>query len=155
MSELPQVNERGLTEAQEEVLRDVYSYSDEADITEADLALASQMFDTPEKFKLLRKILGFHTAKERGLTFKSPISLVDADSKQLQEYAIAVQVSELSDERIRKALVQMYLQLRERNREAAADEFKKQNDTDAREKEMSENFEEQQAEDRRPVGEHL
>lgn len=155
MSELTPVNERGLTEAQEAILQDVYSYSDEAEYTEEDIALARQMFDTPEKFKLLRKILGIHTREERGMTFKSPTALVDANPNQLHEYAVAVAVSELCDERIRKALASLYVRLREVNREAKAEEFKKENETEAKEAELTEEFEEQQEEERRIVGENL
>ncbi len=155
MSELPQVNERGLTAQQEEILTGVYGYVDSAEMTEEEFVLAEKMFDTPEKFKLLRKILGLHTAEERGLTFKSPQALIDANPNQLQEYAVASVVSTLADERIRNALVTIYVQLRERNREAKADEFRSKNEQDAREKEMTEEFEEQQEEERRPVASHL
>lgn len=155
MSELKPVNERGLTDEQELALREVYSYVDEAEYTEEDFALARKMFDTPEKFKLLRKILGIHTREERGITFKSTTALVDANPNQLQEYAIAVAVSELADERIRKALASMYVQLRERNRESKADEFRKQNEVEVKEAALTEEFEDQQAEEKRQVGENL
>lgn len=93
---------------QQKVLEEIYQYHDKGYFTDEDIALARIMFDKPEKFALLRKILGVLTDEERGLTLTSPQSLVQADIKDLHGYAIETAVNNLAVEKIKKALFSFY-----------------------------------------------
>lgn len=104
--------EEDLTPEQQKVLKEIYQYSDAGQLSEEDLKLGALMFDTPEKFKLLRKILGILTHEERGLTFLSPQSLVRAEIGDLHKYAVETAVNNLADEKIRNALFSFYRNIR-------------------------------------------
>lgn len=149
------LNERGLTEAQEKEVQTVFQYSDDYELTEEDMAEALEMFNTPERFRLLRKILGIHTPNEAGLTFKSPHKLLEAETTDLQKYGLESAISNLADERIRGALVQFYVQLRGHMQGDMTAKFKSSNDETLAEQKRTEEFHEQQEEDARTVGENL
>lgn len=102
----------GFTGEQQRILDGIYAYRDDGEITDGDMEIAKSMFDRPEKLKLLRKIFGVLTSGERGITFRSPQALVQADVKDLQGYAIETAVNHLADEKVRQSLVQFYLRLK-------------------------------------------
>lgn len=137
------------------ILQDAYAYRDDAEYTEEDLKLAKQMFDTPEKFKLLRKIFGVHTPNERGITMPTIQAFVDADLGDLKKYAVETAVNHLADEKVRKALVNFYVLLRGNIRGEMQAEFDKENAEELKEKKQTEEFEAKQEEDKKIVGDNL
>ena len=155
MSEPIQVNEHGLTDAQEKEVGAAFSYVDEYEVSEADLERAREMFKTPEDFKLLRKLLGVHTPNEAGITYKNAHKLHEAPLENLQAYAIETAVSQLADERIRTTLLTFYFALRGHNQKEMTKEFKAENDKSLSEAENTEKFEEEQEADKQTVGPNL
>ena len=155
MSEATHLNESGLTEAQEKEVCAVFGYVDEYEITEADLVRAREMFKTPEDFKLLRKMLGIHTPNESGITFKSPHKLHQAELENKEAWAIETAVSQLADERIRTSLLGFYASLRGHIQVKMTEEFKASNDQKASEAKNTEEFEEQETQDKKKVGDNL
>lgn len=97
---------------QQKVLEEIYLFEDSGHINEADLKLAAEMFDTPQKFQLLRKIFGVLTQEERGLTMISPQSLIEANVAELNKYAIETAVNNLAQEKIRNSLFSFYRNVR-------------------------------------------
>ena len=144
-----------LTEEQKKILGEEFSYSDEYEMTEADFDRLTEMFKTPDDFKLLRKILGQHTPNEAGLTFKSPHKIIEATLADREAYAIEHAVSMMADERIRQSLVTMYVQLRRRKQEKMKVNFEEANKAEFEEDKMTEEFEEKQEEDKRTIGVNL
>lgn len=155
MLDSTQLNENGLTAEQEKAVQEAYLFTDKAEYTEDDLKLAQEIFDTPAKFQLLRKILQVHTLEERGLAFKTPQALVEADPKDIQVYGIASAINALADEKIRKALITFYVRVRGNVQEKMTDDFKKQNEEDLEEAKRTEEYEEKQESEQRRVGENL
>jgi hypothetical protein len=133
----------------------VFSFSDEYELTDADFERLVEIFQKPEDFKLLRKILGMHTPNEAGLTFKSPHKLIEATLADREAYAIEHAVSMLADERIRQSLISTYLQVRRFKQDRMKTDFEKQNQTDFEEGKRTEEFEEKQEEEKRSVGVNL
>lgn len=131
---------------QQRVLEEIYQYADEGHLTEADLRLGAEMFDTPEKFKLLRKILGVLTREERGLTFVSPQSVVQADVTELHKYAIETAVNNLADEKIRTSLFSFYRNIKAYLVAEKKAQFDEQNQAEFEEEQRKEKFEEEQGE---------
>jgi len=155
MSEENKVAPVPLTDEQNKILREVYQYQDEYELSESDLELASVMFDTPEKFKLLRKILNVHTKDEMGITFKDPHTLIESSLAQKEAFAVETAVSQLADERIRSALVGMYVTLRHHLQAKKKTEFNEANNIALDEEKRSEEYDAEQAEANRTLGESL
>jgi len=147
--------ENEFTPEQKKAFSEVYLYSDDAEISEAELEMARGMFDTPEKFRLLRKILQVFTPNERGLTYTSVQSLVKAEQTDLNAYALESAVQHLAQEKVRQSLLQFYLRLREREVGKLKEKFSKQNKAEFEEKKRTEEFEEQKKADERGVGINL
>lgn len=144
-----------LTKEQEAILSEVYGYADKAHYTDEDIALAKQMFDTPEKFRLLRKILQVLTPEERGITIPGEVHFVDAKPEDKEHFAFSVAVDYRADEKIRQTLASFYQLLKGQFKAEKKAEFEKQNQADFEEKQRTEAHEERVEEDNRVVGENL
>lgn len=149
------INPRDLTEDQTRILRDVYMYRDKAEYTEEELAEARKMFDTPEKFALLRKILGHFNPEERGITMPTPQSFVEMTGADYQKYAFDMAVALKVDETIRQSLVQFYRIVRGSVQDSMKLEFEEKNQADHEEKLRTEEYEENKAAEDRTVGTNL
>ena len=144
-----------LTENQKTELAEMYSYTDSAHYTDEELDLAKIMFDTPEKFKLLRKILQVLTPEERGLTISSSQSLVEANVTDLNKYAIETAVNNLSDEKIKQLLYSFYRLLRNDIITKKTKELSEKNDKEAEETKRKEEFEKNRDKEVKNLGENL
>ncbi len=149
------LNENGLTAEQERAVQEAYMLVEGYEISEEEIEEARKMFDTPEKFILLRKILQVFTLAERGISFKSPQALVEADPLKVQEYGIASAIDAMADEKVRKALSRFYVLIRGVNQEAMTADFKKANEETADEEKRTEEFNAEQEANGRKVGENL
>lgn len=155
MSEPLQLNENGLTAEQEQIVREVYQYSDKYELTDEDMKLAAEMFDKPEKFLLLRKLLGIYTPNEAGVTFKSPHKLLEASVADLEAYGLESAVSNLADERIRMSLISLYNRVRHHIQSKMSGKFKAENEKADADAKLSEEFADEQEQSKRRVGPHL
>lgn len=142
-----------LTEEQERIIEDIYGYTDKAAYTEEDIAMAKQMFDTPEKFRLLRKILQVFTIEERGLSIPDPLNNISAES--FEKLGIEVAIQKKADEKIRSSLVSFYLRLRKDIQQDKREELEKQNIADFVEQKKTEKFLEEKEEANRVIGVNL
>jgi len=144
-----------ITPEQTKELEEMYSYTDSAHYTDEELDLAKIMFDTPEKFKLLRKILQVLTPEERGLTISSSQSLVEANVTDLNKYAIETAVNNLSDEKIKQLLYSFYRLLRNDIITKKTKELSEKNDKEAEETKRKEEFEKNRDKEVKNLGENL
>lgn len=152
MSEIER-NPADLTEEQKKIVQDVYGYIDTAAYSDEEIAIAKQMFDTPEKFRLLRKILQVFTHEERGLSMPDPLNSLSAEN--FEKLGIEVSIARKVDERIRSTLVNFYLTLREEFREDKRIELEKQNQAEFEENKRTEKYKEEQEETNRVLGPNL
>ncbi len=95
-----------LSREQEKTLSEVFQYTDKADISDAEIELARQMFDSPEKFVLLRKILGVITQEERGIHYEGELAGLTANS--FEAYGIEALIKKNTDDRIKRGLGSLY-----------------------------------------------
>jgi len=147
--------ENDFTPEQKKEFNEAYSYSDGAEITEEELKTARDMFDTPDKFRLLRKILQVFTTEERGITYASVQSLVKADQNELNAYAIESAVQHLAQEKVRQSLLSFYLRLRDKEVSLLKKKFTEKNKKDFDEKKKTEEFLEEKEKEERGVGINL
>ena len=95
-----------LTPEQEAELVAIYQYTDKADITDSEIALAREMFNSPEKLVLLRKMLGIITMEERGIGYEGPNSSIAADD--FEKLGIETAIQKNVEARIKRGILTMY-----------------------------------------------
>ncbi len=144
-----------LNEIQKKELESMYDYTDKAHYSDEELELARLMFDTPEKFKLLRKILQVLTPEERGLTISSSQSLVEANVTDLNKYAIETAVNELADQKVKQLLYSFYRLLRNDIITKKTKEMVESNEKEADEQKKKEEFEKNRDKEVKNLGENL
>lgn len=144
-----------LNKEQKKELEEMYSYTDTANISEDDIALGRIMFDTPEKFSLLRKMLQMFSKDERGLTIKTAQSVVQADIKDLQVYAIETAVNNLAEEKLKYMLYNFYRMLRNDIVTKKTKEYEDRAKKDLAEAEATKVFRENQEKEKRTLGKNL
>lgn len=140
---------------QQTVLDEIYRYKDKAHFSEEELEMAKKMFDEPEKFALLRKILQVFTPEERGLTIPGPQAFIDTDVKDLQGYALATYAHHLADEKVRQALNSFYMILRGHIVDERKKEFEEENQKEFEEQKRTEKFKEEQEDLKKKFGDNL
>lgn len=131
-----------LTDEQKKELEKMYSYQDKANYTEEEFELARKMFDTPEKFGMLRRILQVLGQDERGLLIPSSSqSFVDTPITELHKYAIESAVNHLADEKVRQLLFSFHRLLKTHIVKEKTKEMEAQNQKDEDEKNKKEEYE--------------
>jgi hypothetical protein len=147
--------ENEFTPEQQKQFNEAYSYQDKAEITEDEMNTARAMFDTPEKFRILRKFLQILTQDERGVTYTGIQSLVQASESDLKTYALESAVQHLAYEKVRQALLNFYLKLHDAKlrdlKKVATAENKKQFEEDKR----TEEYLKEKEEAKKRVGDNL
>lgn len=133
----------------------MYSYTEKAHYSEEDFKMAKKMFDTPEKFSLLRRILQVLTPEERGLTINSSQSLVEASVTDLNKYAIETAVNELADQKVKQLLYSFYRLLRNNIVVEKTKEMETFNDKEAEELKRKEEFEKNRDKETKNLGQNL
>lgn len=89
-----------LKDEQKKIIENIFDYQEKSEITDEDKAMIQQMFPTPDRFALLRKVLGVLTREEYGLFLPHP-DTGDADENERQARIDA-------DEKVRSALANLY-----------------------------------------------
>lgn len=129
-----------LTPEQEAELAAIYQYTDKADITDAEIALAKEMFDSPEKLVLLRKMLGIITMEERGIGYEGPNATIAAED--FEKLGIETAIQKNVEARIKRGILTMYNLIKGTMKEEAKAEMEAKN----AEKIDSEEYQEEKAE---------
>ena len=144
-----------LTSEQKEELAQVFQYREKAEYTDEEIKLLGEMFDTPEKLLILRKVLSIFTEDERGLSFPSPQNLVQASETDLKTYAIETAINNLAVEKIRIALLSLYRMLKASKTADKKEEFEKKNIKDFEEDKKKKKFNEEVEQAKEHLGENL
>lgn len=144
-----------LTPEQENILQNVFLYEEGGDLSEKDVAMLAEMFDTPQKFLLLRRALQVLTPAERGLTIKDSKTLIEASPSDVTKYAFEMAVDIRTDEKIRQTLVSLYRRVRLAIQEDKRKAFEEQNQADFEEKQRTEEYNEKEEIEARQVGPNL
>lgn len=140
---------------QEAVLEGIFQFSEKGDLSEEDTATLAAMFDSPDKFVLLRRAMNILTADERGLTMKNPLQFVEASPSDREKYAFEVAVELRADEKVRGGLISLFRRVHKHIVDAKRAEFEKQNAAEFEEQQRTEEFDEKQEEESRHVGPNL
>lgn len=142
-----------LSDDQLKIIESVYGYSSKAEYTEAEFNMLKEMFDKPEKLAVLRKVLQIFTLDEKGLHMNGDLAKISAQDRE--SFAIEVMVHNKAENRIKSALVSLYLQLKGSFQEDKKEELEKFNQEQFEESQRTEKFEEEQEEANRPLGVNL
>lgn len=142
------------TDEQKKQFEEHYSYSDAAEITAEEWEELKAVFDTPEKLRLLRKVLQVFTFEERGLTIPTPNEAIEK-TDNLASYGLQVMVAQLADERIRKALLSFYIGLRNRKVDDLKTQFEKENAETLAEEKKQEKLEAEREQAKKQFGDNL
>lgn len=92
----------------EDILKNVYKYQSKAELTTEEIDTIVKMFDTPEKFIVLRKMLQVLTQEERDIIVPSEEAMIDVNPQEMAKYGLQVAINMRADEKIRQALLSMY-----------------------------------------------
>lgn len=96
----------------EEILKNVYKYQSKAELTAGEIETITEMFDKPEKFVVLRKLLQVLTDEERDIQIPSEAAMISTSPEDLKEYGLKVAINMRADEKIRQALLSMYTKVK-------------------------------------------
>lgn len=125
-----------LSTEQEALLKSVYQYTDKADFSDAEIEAAKEMFDSPEKFVILRKIFGVITEEERGINYQGKLATLSAND--FQQMGIEASIQKAVEARIQRGLAQFYSLLKgelkvEMKAKMEKDNIEKMQEADSRE----------------------
>lgn len=117
-----------------EIISNVYKLQSEAELKEEDIAWGKKVFQEPEDFHRLRRILRVITDNERGITWQEELSSVP-DSENHEKFAFDVKVHNAVNEKIRNALLGFYSVIMndlrtEKKKEIEAEEAEKKKEND-------------------------
>lgn len=148
-------NPAELTPEQEEILQNVFLYEEAGDLSESDIETLTKMFDTPQKFVLLRRALQVLTPAERGMTIKDSKTFIEASPSDVTKYAFEMAVDLRADEKVRQSLVSLYMRVRKAVAKNMKEGFEKENQEAFDEAEQTEDYDAKQAEENRTLGPNL
>ena len=100
-----------MTPEQEKVLAEVYNLKEGAELTSEEIDKAIEMFNSPESFIILRKVLGIASYADRGITLQNPALKAGSTPEDYEEYGKKVAIEILADEKIRQTLFAFYKQI--------------------------------------------
>lgn len=142
-----------LNKEQEKILSEIYVYKDSGEITEDDIKTLKMMFDKPEKFALLRRVLGLLTRDERGLTM--PQAENHISGKDYEDLGREVVLQRKADETIRLSLARFYSLIQTELKSEKTKEFEKENETLDKEEENKKESEIEREREERGVGDNV
>jgi len=142
-------------ETNKEILENVYQYKEKASYTPEDLELAKEMFSTPERFALLRKVLQVLTQEERGISIPSKEALIAKRPEDLTTYGLQVAIESLADEKVRQTLVSFYMLLKGTIEQEKKDAQEEKEKLQFEEEKRTEEFKEKRKVEERKVGPNL
>lgn len=144
-----------MNDAQKKQLEEIFKYTDKASIKDEEFELAKKMFDTPEKFDLLRRMLSVFITEEQGIVRPDIKASFDLRPDDMAKYGMQVAVETLAQEKIRQSLLSFYFQLKNHLVTEKTKEFELENKEEAEELKKKEEFEAQQEIETRELGENI
>lgn len=146
-----------MTPEQEAILKDVYKYNGAVVLTDEEKAHLRDMFSTPERFTVLRKVLNVFTNAERDIVLPSEEIGISEDGipADFAHYGQKVYVNALADEKIRKALLSVYSSLQAFHKTVKQTEFEEEVKAEKEEEETREKLTEEEELAKQRVGENI
>lgn len=145
------------TKEQQQILKDVYKYDGAVSLTQEEKDILIAMFENPQSFVILRKILNIFTNVERDIVLPSEeIGLSEEGiPADFAYYGQKVYVNALADEKIRKNLLSTYSTIKAWKVSQKEEEFAKEAEDEKKEEEVKEQIEEEQELAKQRVGENV
>ena len=146
-----------MTPEQEAILKDVYKYEGAVVLTDEEKEHLRDMFKTPERFTILRKVLNVFTNAERDIVLPSEEITLSEEGipADFAHYGQTVYVNALADEKIRKALLSVYSSLQAFHKTVKQKELEQDAEDEKKEEEAKEKIEEEQELAKQRVGENV
>lgn len=139
------------------ILKEVYKYTGAMQLTELEKAEVLDMFQTPSRFTILRKLLNVFTTDERDFVLPSEEIKIAENGvpTDFKEYGERVYINALAEDKMRKSLASAYANVRawqvaSKEAELDAEEAKKKEEADLKEKGA-----EEKKEEKRVAGENV
>lgn len=145
------------TKEQQDILKDVYKYDGAVSLTKEERDILVAMFENPQSFVILRKILNIFTNVERDIVLPSEeIGLSEEGiPADFAHYGQKVYVNALADEKIRKNLLSIYSTIRAWKVAQKEEEFAAEAEEEKKEEEVKEKMEEEKELSKKRVGENV
>lgn len=144
-----------MTEEQEKELNNVYSLQEGADLTDSEIDTLVKMFDKPENFVLLRKVLRVLTPDELGISYNNDIKQLGLNPEDWEKYGKQVAIVQLADEKIRQALFNFYKMIQTHKMSEKRKEFEIENQKKIEQEKINEEVNRQREEEKQIYAEHL
>lgn len=144
-----------MTPEQEKVLNEVYNLREGSELSVEEIDKAIEMFDKPENFIILRKVLGIASYADRGITLQNPALKAGSSPEDYEEYGKRVAIEILADEKIRQTLFAFYKQIQSFKIREKRKEIEEENAKSVEEEKNTKEFEKEQEISKRVFGENL
>lgn len=116
------------TQEQKDILKNIYHYKNDIELSEQEMQTVIEMFDTPDKFIILRKMLMIFSDEERGLVLPNDAIRISTLPENLETYGLQVAVNSLADEKIRQSLQNFFQKVQAFHKNKLETQFKKENE---------------------------
>lgn len=140
----------GLTAEQQEIIANDFQLTEEAAITDEEARILVDVFDSPEKLVLLRKLFYVVSTMERGISMKANVP--DHSSMDFEQFGKEMAFMNEVNSRIQQAMVQAYMLVMEARKTDKTEAFKEKNEADAKRAEQTKKLAEEAAEANMKVG---
>lgn len=144
-----------MTPEQEKVLAEVYNLQEGAELTSEEIDKAIEMFNSPESFIILRKVLGIASYADRGITLQNPALKAGSTPEDYEEYGKKVAIEILADEKIRQTLFAFYKQIQSFKIKEKRKEFETENAKKEEEDKIAEELNKVEEKNRRVFGDNI
>lgn len=142
-----------LSDEQKKVVEDVFNWKEKAEYTDEEIEMLRDMFPTPDKIALLRKVLRAFNNEEYGFLYPLPINNIQGDD--FEELGRNLTIQRQVDERVRGALATLYILLKNKNKEIVTGELEEKNRKDKIEQDRTDAFKEKAEAEKRGFGKNL
>ena len=113
------------------------------------------MFNSPESFIILRKVLGIASYADRGITLQNPALKAGSTPEDYEEYGKKVAIEILADEKIRQTLFAFYKQIQSFKIKEKRKEFETENAKKEEEDKIAEELNKVEEKNRRVFGDNI
>ena len=144
-----------MTPEQEKVLAEVYNLQEGAELTAEEIDKAIEMFNSPESFIILRKVLGIASYADRGITLQNPALKAGSTPEDYEEYGKKVAIEILADEKIRQTLFAFYKQIQSFKIKEKRKEFETENAKKEEEDKIAEELNKVEEKNKRVFGDNI
>ncbi len=144
---------KDLSENQQKILSEDFNYSEKCEITQEEIDSLVDVFDTPEKLVLLRKLFLVVTEEERGVTVITPHA--GDGQADFEKFGQLTYINQLVQQEIKDALTKAYELVTKQRKINQLNKMTAENKEEAKVEERKEKTAEQEEIAGREVGVNL